>query len=144
MKRKANDCPDGQYGPVYNVTGAGLAGYRKAAQDGLAGLDREARQQYGAMVGEAVLAMQHNEAQRAIGPEQRSSCASGTWHSDGAAIHDAIRGQQHRALMSWPAKCRSARTAHEWETGYEEAMEAKAAAIAERLLAGQGMWELAA
>jgi hypothetical protein len=24
MRRKANDCPEGQHGPVYNVMGAGL------------------------------------------------------------------------------------------------------------------------
>ena len=41
MRRKANDCPEGQHGPVYNVMGAGLAGYRKAAaKGGLAAMAR--------------------------------------------------------------------------------------------------------
>jgi hypothetical protein len=59
MRRKANDCPEGQHGPVYNVMGAGLAGYRKAAaKGGLAAMARDERQAYGATVEATILEMQ--------------------------------------------------------------------------------------
>jgi hypothetical protein len=112
-----------QFGPAYNVTGNGLAKYRKQAKAGLAALSRNERHAYGQAVEDAILAMQRREFLRnAVEPEQRCHCASGTWHSDGEAIGQAVRDQQNRALLSWPARCRAGRTPHDWQTMYAEAM----------------------
>jgi len=78
-----------------------------------------------------------------IAIKPRVRCASGTDYSDGAAIHQAVRQQQHNALLAWPGKVRRNRTDVEWASMYEAAMNAKAAAIADRLFAG-GALELAA
>jgi len=114
MTRKS-EIPEGQFGPVYNVTGQGLAGYRKALNP-----SREERQEYGAAVEAAVIAMQRRELIReACEPEQRPNCTSGTWDEYPA---EAIRRQQQTALLSCPARERAARTPHEWEVAYVNAM----------------------
>jgi hypothetical protein len=114
MKRTSNDCPEGQHGEVYNVSGPGLAAYRKAGT---------ISQEYGAAVELAVLAMQRREfiresCETAIQP----SCASGTWDEYPA---DAIRRQQQTALLSCGARERAARSANDWEMLYCEHMRAQ-------------------
>jgi hypothetical protein len=133
-----------QFGPEYNVASPVLAKHRQLARDGLAAMTWEQRQAYGSAVEAAVLAAQRREAMRACVPGKRCGCASGTWYSDGADISAAIREQHRRALAACGSQERRARTPAEWETMYEAAMEAKAAAIAASLLAGGSMFEEAA
>lgn len=134
-----------EHGPTYNVTSAVLAKYRAKARDGLSAMSYEDRYAYGEAVERAILTMQRQEFMRAsCEPGKRCGCASGTWHSDGAAIHEAVRQQQRNALLAWPGKVRRNRTDVEWRQMYEEAMQAKAKAIAECLLAGGTMYEEAA
>ncbi len=135
------DLPIDQFGPCYKVMGQGLARHRKLAGDGLRRLSREERVAYADAVELAVLALQRQELRRAAPAEQRPNCASGSWDEYPS---EAVRRQQHAALASWPAKVRRNRTDVEWKALYEEAMEAKAAAIADRLLAGGNIWEIAA
>ncbi len=119
-----------QFGPVYNVAGATLVKYRKQAGSGLATLSQVERRAYGEAVERAILAKQRSELQGSMGPiKPRVRCASGTGHSDGADIHEAIRQQQRNALLAWPGKVRRNRTDVEWRQMYQEAMEAKAAAM---------------
>lgn len=132
-------------GPTYNVASPALAKHRAKAHEGLSAMSYEERRAYGEAVERTILSMQRQEFMRAsCEPGKRCSCASGTWHSDGADIHEAMRQQQHNALLAWPAKVRRSRTDVEWASMYEEAMQAKAAAIAERLLAGNSMYAEAA
>ena len=129
MRRKANDCPSGQFGPVYNVTGAGLAGYRKAARDGLATMPREKRQAYGATVETAILDLQRRQFIReSAEAEQRPNCASQSWANSPGAVGEAVRRQQAAALAACPARVRAARTAHEWEAAYVDHMRAQCGA----------------
>ena len=112
-------------GPTYNIEGASLKKFRRAARDGLATLSHVERQAYGAAVEAAVLAKQHSEGKRASEPEHRPNCASGTWHTDGTAIHKAVRTQQNRALLACPGKIRRDRTPDVWRSMYAEAMASK-------------------
>lgn len=132
-----------EHGPTYNVTSPALAKHRARAREGLSAMMWEQRQAYGSAVEAAVLAAQRREAMRACVPGKRCGCASGTWYSDGADISAAIREQHRRALAACASAERRARSDVEWASMYEEAMNAKAAAIAEHLLAG-GTLELAA
>ncbi len=131
-------------GPTYNVTSPALAKHRTKAREGLFAMSAVERHAYGEAVERAILTMQRSELQRSFGPiKPRVRCASGTDHGDGAAIHQAVRQQQHNVLLAWPGRVRRNRTDVEWASMYEAAMNAKAAAIAERLWAG-GALELAA
>jgi hypothetical protein len=133
-----------EHGPTYNVASPALAQHRRLAHKGLAALTFEERRAYGAAVEAAILAMQRREAMRACVPGKRSNCASGTWYSDGADISAAIREQQRRALAACASQTRKARSDVEWATMYEAAMQDKARRIAERLLEGGNLWEIAA
>jgi hypothetical protein len=114
MKRKAQDCPEEQHGPVYNVTGAGLASYRKASTRS---------REHGAAVELAVIAMQRRELIReACEPETRPNCASGCWDEYPA---EAIRRQQQSALLGCGAKERAARSDTDLEMMYCEHMRAQ-------------------
>lgn len=53
------------------------------------------------------------------------NCASGTWYSDGEKIAESIRGQQRRALLSYPAQERRRRTPEQWQHMYDQAMREK-------------------
>ena len=132
-----------EHGPTYNVASPALAKHRRLAHNGCKSLTWVQRQAFGAAVEAAVLAMQRREAMRALPAMPRPNCASGTWHNDGAAIHEAVREQQRRALAACASQVRRARSDVEWATMYEAAMQDKARRIAERLLAG-GALELAA
>jgi hypothetical protein len=132
-----------EHGPEYNVASPALTKHRRLAREGLQAMTWEQRQAYGAAVEATVLAAQRLEARRDLPAMPRPHCASGTWHNDGAAIHEAVREQQRRALALCPSQVRRARSDVEWRTMYEAAMQDKARRIAERLLAG-GALELAA
>ena len=132
-----------QFGPLYNVASPVLAKHRQIARGGIAAMTWEQRQAYADAVEAAVLAAQRREAMRACVPGKRCGCASGTWYSDGADIHEAVREQQRRALAACASAERRARSDVEWQTMYEAAMQDKAQRIAEHLLAG-GTLEMAA
>jgi hypothetical protein len=118
-------------GPDYPSLGAAVAKWRWRARDGLQSLTREERSAYGEAVGRAILALQRAEANRGLSPMvPKVHCASGTAHNTGAAIHNAIREQQARALAAWPAYVRRNRTADEWQRMYKAAMAEKLAAAA--------------
>lgn len=123
--RKRNHCPAGQHGPDYDVESAALRRFRNLAKNSLADLTREQRADYGRAVGAAVRAKQAAQLRRALEPERRAPCASGTWHSDGADIHKAMREQHTRRTQSWPSAIRKARTESEWREMYQDAMAEK-------------------
>jgi len=127
-----------EHGPEYNVASPALAKHRRLAREGLAAMTREQVVAYANAVEAAVLAAQRREAMRACVPRQRCGCASGTWHSDGADIHEAVRQQQRRALAACGSQERRARSDVEWQSMYEAAMQDKARRIADEL------WEQAA
>ena len=121
MARKSSlDCPEGQHGNPYDVTGAGLARWRKATKSGLASITLAERRAYGQAVEDAVLAMQRRQFIReACEAETRPNCASGSWDEHPG---DAVRRQQAAALAACPGRERAARTPHEWECAYCEHM----------------------
>lgn len=141
-------------GPDYTISSPALVKHRRKAGEGLASLPRAERQAYGAAVEAAVLAAQRRQLATAGEVMPRPRCASGTWHNDGAAIHDAVRDQQRRSLLACASQIRRARTPEQWERMYREAMPegfvpswerkaatereamAEAQAIAERVMAG--------
>lgn len=120
-------------GPAYLVAmGATVAKLRsKAARNGLAALSHKDRQAYGAAVEKAILAKQRTEfmAQNSE-TVHRPNCASGTWYTTGADIDKAIKSRQRAALAACPSQERRAREPQVWARMYEEAMEAKRAALA--------------
>ena len=78
---------------------------------------------------DAVLSLQRSELQREL-PSFKPRCASGTWYTTGEEIHEAVRRQQHAALLAYPDKVRRARTDCEWAEMYRDAMIAKRFAVA--------------
>jgi hypothetical protein len=110
----------------YDINSAALSKYRWQARTGLAALSREERRVYGEAVERAVLARQRSELQAACANPgtPKARCASGTYHNDGADIHEAIRQRQRNALLAAPAKIRRARTDDEWRRMYQKAMAA--------------------
>jgi hypothetical protein len=109
-----------QFGPVYPDLPA-VNKHRKAARDGLALMSRDARQAYGLAVETAIRAKQRAELQREL-PSHNVSCASGTNHNDGAAIHKAMQAKQRAALLAAPAQERRARKPAVWQAMYDAAM----------------------
>lgn len=111
------------FGPDYNVDGAGLKAFRRAARKGLSALSRDERQAYGAAVEAAVLTQQRAAFLRAAGvTDHNAPCASGTWASDGAAIHAHMRRKQRAAILAAPSQIRRAREPDVWRAMYAEAM----------------------
>lgn len=117
------------FGPLYPDLGSGVAKYRRMAvgAGGLMAMDKAMRNSYGEAVEKAIRAKQRSELQREL-PSHPVHCASGTNHSDGGAIHEAIRRRQRAALLACPAQYRRDRPDHVWREMYEEAMAEKAAA----------------
>lgn len=111
-----NDFDPNDAGKPYPNLGPTVAKHRRAAN--------YSRQEHGAAVEIAIRALQRSELRRAA-PSISPSCASGTWYSDGADIHRAIRAQQAAALARAPGSARRARTPEEWQKLYDEAMKAK-------------------
>ncbi len=103
-------------GPLYPSLGAKVAKFRKLKK-----LTIEQRREYAQVIEETIRELQRQELQREL-PSFRPHCASGTWHTTGQEIHDAIRQQQRNALLRCPDKIRRARTDVEWTNLYEEAM----------------------
>jgi hypothetical protein len=109
-----------QFGPVYPEL-AGMAKHRKAARNGLSAMPRAERQAYGLAVETAIRAKQRAELQRVF-TSHNCSCASGTNHNDGAAIHKAMQAKQRAALLAAPSAERRARKPAEWRRLYDAAM----------------------
>jgi len=115
-------------GPDYPTLGAAVAKWRWRAREGLRSLTREERQAYGEAVERAILALQRAEANRGFAPiTPKVHCASGTAHTTGEAIHEAIREQQARALAAYPSYVRRNRSPQVWQQMYEAAMAEKRA-----------------
>ena len=127
----ASVAPVGQFGPVYPEL-AGMAKHRKAARNGLAAMSRAERQAYGLAVETAIRAKQRAELQREL-PTHNVSCASGTNHNTGAAIHKAMQAKQRAALLAAPSAERRARKPAEWRRLYDAAMADKRAREAAEL-----------
>jgi hypothetical protein len=117
--------PAPPFGPTYNIDSAALKKFRRV--DSLGGTLEQFRKAYGEAVEKAVLAAQRSQLRRAAVPERRPNCASGTWHTTGAAIDKAIRQQHRAALLACPGQIRRARPADEWRKLYDAAMAEKRA-----------------
>lgn len=111
--------------PVYDIGSAALSKWRFRARDGLKSLPRDERQAYGAAVEAAVLSAQRAQLKGHGESMPNPTCASGTWHTTGEAIHEAMRAKQRAALLAGPAQIRRARTPAEWAEMYEAAMKEK-------------------
>lgn len=109
------------FGPEYNVNGLALAKHRRMACEGVTSLSHEQRQEYGAAVERAVKAAQRAEIMRALPAAKRPNCASGSWDEFPG---EAVRRQQHAALLACPAQIRKARTPEQWQAMYAAAMAA--------------------
>ena len=95
------------YDPPYPKLGQAVEKWRRRARKGE--LSREERLAYGEAVHQAMLRLQRSEMKTRLGlnpAEFRPRCASGTWHNDGDAIHDAMLQQQQAALARAPAVIR--------------------------------------
>lgn len=114
-------------GPLYPDLGPGVAKYRRmvVSAGGLMAMDKAMRHAYGEAVEKAIRAKQRSELQREL-PTHAVRCASGTNHSDGADIHEAIRRRQRAALLACPAQYRRDRPDNVWREMYAEAMAEKA------------------
>jgi hypothetical protein len=142
MKRN-QECPKGQFGPIYDVAGNSLAKHRRLARNGLSSMTPEQRQAYGAAVEAAVLAAQRQALAREVSLP-KPQAASGTCHNDGAAIHKAVRNQQRAALLACPGVERRARTPQQWAAMYEAAMQEKRDRISRLVAEIERAWKEAA
>jgi hypothetical protein len=113
------------FGPVYPDL-ASVKKHRAMARHGVASMPAQMRRAYGEAVEIAIRAKQRAELQREL-PEHRCHCASGTNHNDGAAIHKAMQAKQRAALLACPSQERRARSPHDWQKMYAEAMAEKRA-----------------
>jgi hypothetical protein len=110
-------------GPLYPDMGLAVAKYRKIPK---AKLTAEQRDAYSAAIVAKIKSLQRSELIGDLTPTSpKCVCASGTTFSRGEDIHRAVREQQKRALLAYPAKVRKARTNWEWEDMYKKAMEKK-------------------
>ncbi len=116
-----------EHGPIYDVDSATLKKFRARTKDGLKSIDFEEIREYAEAVEKAVLAKQRAQLRRAAVPERRPPCASGTWHTTGEAIEEAIRAQHRADLLAYPAKVRRERHPTEWQHLYDKAMAEKRA-----------------
>jgi hypothetical protein len=72
----------------------------------------------------AILSKQRSALSR-VTSDPRPNCASGTLHTEGRKIAEAIRRQHVGALRSYVAKVRRCRTPQQWREMYREAMAEK-------------------
>ena len=87
-KKRKIECPEGQFGPVYNVSSPALMKFRRAGM---------ISPEYGIAVVNAVLAAQKAALKRAYS-EPPVSCASGCASNKGCEILKAVRAQQKASL----------------------------------------------
>lgn len=112
------------FGPEYPALTAKVQKFRRMARDGLQSLPRETRLEYAREVETAILALQQSAIRR-VTTAHAIHCASGTAHTCGRKIHQAMREKQRAALLAAPAQIRAMRSDEEWRTMYAEAMKAK-------------------
>jgi hypothetical protein len=86
--------PIAPYGPAYPKALPGVDRYRRAAAraGGVANMSAEERRAYGRAVLDAINGLHKPKAK-----PQPCPCASGTWHSDGRTILDAVRRATQRS-----------------------------------------------
>lgn len=113
------------FGPDYNVDSPSLRKFRKSSRDGIATLSAAERRTYGAAVEARIKELQASGLNNRRVTASRPICASGTFHNDGAAIHKAVKAQQHAALMACASKERRDRTPAVWRAMYDAAMQEK-------------------
>lgn len=113
------------FGPLYPNLPS-VTKWRKSARaaGGAMQMDRALRQGYGAAVHEAIRTLQAQELRREL-VAPSANCASGTFHSDGRKIHQAVRGQQAGELARCASAIRKRREPEEWRAMYAEAMKEK-------------------
>ena len=98
MREHKSECPKGQFGPIYNVSG--LERWRRLARDGLKTMTADDRAAYGQAVEDRIKAMQLAALRREVSLP-RPCCAGGTWiNTNNGAIGAAIRAKQNAALLS--------------------------------------------
>lgn len=102
-------------GKPYPKFGNTVIKWRNLADDGLRTLTHEQRQAYGTAVELAIRSLQRSEMLAAGSPVTPERPAD-------YDLHEAIRAKQHASILACPGKIRRARTPHEWETLYNEAM----------------------
>jgi hypothetical protein len=119
---KSDKEPPAEFGPAYDIDSATLKKHRRAARGGLAGMSRGEIVEYANAVEAAVLAKQKSQLRRHGEVMPAPHCASGTWHTTGAAIHKAMQQKQRAALLACPAQIRRERTPKQWADMYAEAM----------------------
>lgn len=115
--------------PIYNINSTTLTKHRRAANSAgsVMSLSRAERIAYANAVEKTVLASQRSQLRGAGEPEARCPCPSGTWHSDGDRIAEAIRAQ-HRARLQRLADKDRRHTPEQWAEMYAKAMREKHAA----------------
>ena len=105
------------FGPAYDLDSAALKKARR-------GNDRKA---HGQAVLEAVRAANAALLRREAPSMPKPTCASGTYHNNGADILKAVRQQHRAALLACPSKIRRERSPAEWRAMYDAAMAEKRA-----------------
>ena len=116
--RKRSDCPEGQWGPIYNINAGATFRRREGA---LLSWSKEDRQAYGKKVEDAILASQAAALRREVSLPA-PVCASHSWANRPGEVGDVVRQQQRTALLSCPARERAAQTLQQIETAYVNAM----------------------
>ncbi len=112
--------------PVYYDLGAGVVKFRRLANKfgSIAEMPKSDRRAYAEVVEKAIRAKQRAALVREL-PSFKPNCASGTAHTTGEAIHNAVREQQRTALLAAPSAIRKARSKSEWRSMYAKAMQEK-------------------
>jgi hypothetical protein len=107
---------DREFGPVYNIAGAGLDKHRRRARTagGLKKMDKAFRREYGEAVEKAVLAAQRSALLR-----------EGSPLPSGVGYGDALLARLNARLLAAPSAERRARTPNQWREMYAAAMEEK-------------------
>jgi hypothetical protein len=112
------------FGPDYPDLGAAVTKYRRKAKQSVFDLSDAERAAYAKAIETAIRAKQRAATQRTL-PSHNVKCASGTNHSCGLKISEAVRAQHRSALQSYVAKVRRERTECEWREMYDRAMAQK-------------------
>src|SRR5260370_9461851 len=111
-----------EFGRSYPALGPRVERYRRLSRQHA--LSAAERREYADAIETSIRSLQRSELQREL-PSFRPRCASGTWHTTGKEIEEAIRQQQLSALLACPGKVRRARTEVEWPQINEQAMKRK-------------------
>ena len=112
---------DHRENPSYPKLGPTVQKWRNLASQ--RPLDREERLAYGEAVHRAFIALRRPKASSEA--NFKPQCASGTWHNNGDAIHEAVRKQNIAAFWRAVKKDGARRTPDDWQRDYDFAMKEK-------------------